>query len=261
MIDSRLNAATRALWLASFVLLIFTGVSLANAPRRPNVVFLLTDDQRWDCLSCAGHPYVRTPHLDRLAAGGVRFRNAFVTTSICCVSRASYFTGKLCRNHGVGDFSTPLSPRNLQDSLPGVLKSAGYRTGCFGKWGIGGPQPKGVFDDWAAWGGQGEYFVQEEGVVRHNSDYLAHRAVKFLRESPRDRPFFLSVLFKAPHDHFLPAFRDDHLFEGVTFPRPPTGTKAHFDRMPEFLRKSLGQDAGGQGHAERGTLPEIRRRP
>src|SRR5262245_23405339 len=97
--------------IASLVVAFFTLSSLAVAdPPRSNFVLFLTDDQRWDCLGCAGHPFLKTPNIDRLAAEGVHFRNAFVTTSICCVSRASYFTGRYCRNHGVGDFNTPLAP-------------------------------------------------------------------------------------------------------------------------------------------------------
>src|ERR1700733_9860874 len=82
----------------------------ADAPARPNVVVLVTDDQRADCLSCAGHPLLKTPHIDRLAAEGVRFPNMFVTTSICAISRASIITGRMCRNHKVGDFATALRP-------------------------------------------------------------------------------------------------------------------------------------------------------
>ena len=78
------------------------------ADRRPNLVLLLTDDQRADCLGVAGHPLLKTPNIDRLANEGTYFPNAFVTTSICCVSRASFMTGRLCRNHEVGDFNTPL---------------------------------------------------------------------------------------------------------------------------------------------------------
>src|SRR5258708_39442723 len=118
------------------VLLLLPATVRADA--KPNFILFLTDDQRWDCLSCAGHPALRTPHIDRLAAEGVRFRNAFVTTSICCVSRASFFTGRLGRNHKVGDFQTALPLDVLAESFPALLKKAGYRTGCFGKWGIGG---------------------------------------------------------------------------------------------------------------------------
>ncbi|HJZ90561.1 MAG TPA: sulfatase-like hydrolase/transferase, partial [Gemmataceae bacterium] len=128
-----------------FLVTITTLLSLAGsalaADRRPNLVLLLTDDQRWDCLGVARHPLLKTPNIDRLATEGTYFRNTFVTTSICCVSRASYFTGLLCRHHKVGDFNSPLPADVLANSFPAQLKKVGYRTACFGKWGIGGPAP------------------------------------------------------------------------------------------------------------------------
>src|SRR5262245_20286485 len=134
---------------------LFLALSAAAADKRPNLILLLTDDQRWDCLGVAGHPLLETPNIDRLSTEGPYFKNAFVTTSICCVSRASYFMGRLCRNHGVGDFNTPLPADVLAASFPALLKKAGNRTACFGKWGIGGPAPKDLFADWDAWGGRG----------------------------------------------------------------------------------------------------------
>ena len=223
--------------LATLVLV----VPAASAPPRPNLVLLLTDDQRWDCLSCSGHPLLKTPNIDRLAADGVQFRNAFVTTSICCVSRASYFTGRLCRTHGVGDFSTPLPPKVLAESLPAMLKAAGYRTGIFGKWGIGGREPRELFDVWDAWGGQGEYFLKDGAETVHNSEYLSRRARQFLAGCKPDQPFCLIVLFKAPHDKFAPDPRDAHWFDNVDIALPKTATKEHFERMPPFLRASLGK--------------------
>src|SRR3954471_10308088 len=147
----------------SLTALLGLSVGASAADRRPNFILFLTDDQRADCLGVAGHPLVKTPNIDRLASEGVYFKNAFVTTSICCISRASYMTGLLCRHHQVGDFNTPLPPDILAKSFPALLKKAGYRTACFGKWGMGGPPPKDVFDSWDAWGGQGEYFLTLDG--------------------------------------------------------------------------------------------------
>jgi arylsulfatase A-like enzyme len=213
----------------------------ADEARRPNIVLMLTDDQRADCLGCAGHPLLKTPHIDRLAAEGARFQNAFVTTSICCVSRASLFTGRLCRNHRVGDFRTPLPPEVLAASFPARLKLAGYRTGCFGKWGIGGAAPREAFDVWDAWADQGKYALDWKGEPVHNSEYLARRAVEFLDGGKPGQPFCLVVLYKAPHDPFQPDARDAGLFRDAEVPLPPTATEEHFARMPPFLRNSLGR--------------------
>jgi arylsulfatase A-like enzyme len=209
------------------------------AERRPNLILFLTDDQRADCLGVAGHPLLKTPNIDRLSRDGVHFQNAFVTTSICCVSRASFMTGRLCRNHKVGDFNTPLPADVLASSFPALLKKAGYRTACFGKWGIGGPAPEGVFDVWDAWAGQGEYFLTLGGKRVHNSEYLTRRAIDFLDSCKPDQPFCLIVLYKSPHDVQQPDPRDADLFKADTIVPPKTATQAHFDRLPEFMRVSM----------------------
>jgi arylsulfatase A-like enzyme len=130
--------------------------------RDPNIVVIVADDMRWDAMSCAGQAVARTPHLDRLAARGTRFTEAFVTTSICCVSRASILTGQHARRHGVGDFQTPV--RDLAALYPMILRRAGYETGFIGKWGIA--QSKRpffqecalAFDFWAGEMGQSSYW-------------------------------------------------------------------------------------------------------
>src|SRR5881398_453441 len=93
-------------------LLVLAGMAApaSAADRPPNVLFLLADDLRWDGLGCTGSPVAKTPHIDALAARGVNFRQHFVTTSICCVSRASIFSGQYARRHGINDFRTAFSP-------------------------------------------------------------------------------------------------------------------------------------------------------
>src|SRR5260221_635313 len=90
----------------------------AGESRRPNLLFILTDDHRFDALGCTGNPIVQTPQIDRLAREGVRFTNAFVTTSICCTSRASIFTGQYARRHGINDFGTPFTPAQIAQIYP-----------------------------------------------------------------------------------------------------------------------------------------------
>jgi arylsulfatase A-like enzyme len=224
---------------ATVIALLGLATSALAADRRPNLVLLLTDDQRWDCLGVAGHPLLKTPNIDRLAADGTYFRNAFVTTSICCVSRASYFTGLMCRHHKVGDFNTPLPADVLAKSFPAQLKKAGYRTACFGKWGIGGTPPKDVFDAWDAWGGQGEYFLELDGKRVHNSEYLSRRAIDFITTCKPDEPFCLIVLYKSPHDVQAPDPRDAGLFTDDRIVPPKTATEDYFNRLPEFMKVSM----------------------
>jgi arylsulfatase A-like enzyme len=224
------------------------GTARAGEPTRPNFLILLTDDQRWDCLGCMGHPLLKTPNLDRLAAEGVLFNNSFVTTSICCISRASLMTGRYARNHRVGDFSTPLPAEVLAESLPALLRKAGYRTGCYGKWGIGGPPPKDVFDEWDAWGGQGAFFHNVDGVKVHNSEYLTRRAEAFLRSGQPGQPFCLAVLYKSPHEPYQPDPRDAGLFVDAIVPVPKTYTAKHFEAMPAFIRTSEGRTRALRDH-------------
>jgi arylsulfatase A-like enzyme len=223
----------------SLAALLCSALSAAAADRRPNLILFLTDDQRWDCLSVAGHPLLKTPNIDRLAIEGTYFPNAFVTTSICCVSRASFMTGLMCRHHKVGDFNTPLPADVLSKSLPALLKKAGYRTACFGKWGIGGPPPKDLFDAWDAWGGQGEYFLDLDGKKVHNSEYLTRRSIDFINSCKPDEPFCLIVLYKSPHDVQEADPRDVNLFKDDKIVPPKTATEEHFNRLPEFMRISM----------------------
>ena len=109
------------------------------AASRPNILFMLTDDQRFDDLGCMGNKIIQTPNLDKLAADGVIFDNAFVTTAICCSSRASILTGQHMRRHQIYDFATPLSSEAMDNTYPVLLRKSGYRTGFLGKMAIGRP--------------------------------------------------------------------------------------------------------------------------
>src|SRR5713101_269002 len=101
-------------------------------PTRPNVIFLLADDQRWDAAGYTGNSIIQTPNIDALARAGVAFRNAYVTTPVCAISRASIFTGEYARRHGILDFTTDFSPTQLAQTYPALLHAAGYRTGFIG---------------------------------------------------------------------------------------------------------------------------------
>ena len=119
-----------------------TAFPAAAAPTgvKPNILFILTDDQRWNTLSCMGDTNILTPNIDRLAQDGVLFQNHFVTTSICCCSRASIITGQYMRRHGIGDFGTPFTPAQWAETYPALLRQNGYRTGFIGKFGVGNDQ-------------------------------------------------------------------------------------------------------------------------
>src|SRR3954464_6602647 len=121
----------RGMMLAAALAAVRVGVGTApaRADDRPNILFLFADAQPYDTLGCAGHPIVQTPTIDRLATEGVRFRNAFVTTSVCWVSRAIVLTGQTARAHIMRNAVPTVAPRALATIYPVQLRAAGYRTG------------------------------------------------------------------------------------------------------------------------------------
>ncbi len=240
--------------------------SQANAPKpaaadRPNIIMLLTDDQRWDTLGIMGNPIIRTPHLDALGRDGVVFDNCFVTTSICAPNRASIFLGQYVSRHGIWDFQKSLTPEQLQLSYVGQLKAAGYWMAFIGKWGVGQP-PKGFFDYDKAWPGQNNYLHWQNGKVVHLEDLMAEQAEECLRLAPADRPFCLSYSFQAPHCQdgdpnrwlkgstlcqpvrtssqpvFLPMATCLSFIGMKSSLAPPLSDPAFFEGLPEFLRTS-----------------------
>jgi arylsulfatase A-like enzyme len=252
--NSRLKAMhNRRQFLASAGAALATGMCAgarsahAGLDSRPNIVVLVTDDQRWDSLSCMGTPVVQTPNLDRLAAEGVLFENNFCTTSICMSSRATILTGLHTRCHGINDFRQPPSDALYERTYPVRLRAAGYRTGFVGKWGLGGPLPEDRFDFFDGFSGQGKYFHEIEGDTRHLTNLIGDKAGEFLAGCAENQPFCLSVSFKAPHVQdqdprqylYDPAFEE--LFQADTVPVPKTADPAFFDTLPEFIRTSEGR--------------------
>jgi arylsulfatase A-like enzyme len=219
----------------------------AAAKRQPNIIFLVTDDQRADTMGCAGNPIIQTPNMDALANNGVRFKNAFVTTSICASSRASIFTGQWTRRHGIIDFRTHFSEEVLAQTYPMLLSQAGYRIGFIGKYGVGAKKdlPIDKYDYWKGFPGQGRYENKDEnGNYKHLTQIMGEQAIEFLNSCSQDRPFCLSVSFKAPHvqDNDPRQFIYDRaysdLYSDVTIPTPETANPLYFDALPEFLRNS-----------------------
>ncbi len=184
------------------------------ADKRPNIVFILTDDHRYDAMGFMGvRPWLRTPAMDRLAAEGVHFQNSFVTTSLCSPSRASFLTGQYASRHGIQNNATPWRDSNL--TFLEMLHGEGYRTGFIGKWhmpGEGLPDLVGQdkVDRMVTFHGQGKYFDcplvidgkkhAQDGYI---TDVLTGHAMDFL-DSTGDDPFCLYLSHKAVHDNFSP---------------------------------------------------------
>jgi arylsulfatase A-like enzyme len=208
---------------------------------RPNIVFLLTDDQRWDTLGCVGNRVIRTPNIDRLAEQGAVFDNHFVTTAICMASRASIFTGLYSACHRINDFRTSFTPEQYARTYPELMRNAGYYTGFIGKYGVGDTMPAGSFDYWRGFPGQGRYFTPEG---RHLTEVMGDQSLEFLSKAPRDRPFCLSVSFKAPHvqdedpKQFLHSPATAELYKDVEFPLPETADTKYLSILPIGVHRS-----------------------
>jgi len=225
---------------------------LHGAAARPNLVFLLADDLRWDTLGYAGNTIVQTPNIDRLAREGVVFRNHFVTTSICNVSRASIFSGEYERRHGIVDFATPFNAEQWRQTYPALLRATGYRTGFIGKFGVGNDKAIAAmtnqFDYWRGLPGQGGlFFDKNDPTHTHKTARFGNQALEFLRGCAPGQPFCLSLSFTAPHARdgqpreFWPDPRDEELYATATIARPAKSSDEWFQRLPEFVQKSEGR--------------------
>jgi N-acetylglucosamine-6-sulfatase len=229
--------------------------ALLSQTKKRNLVFVLTDDHRFDAMGCAGHPLLKTPNLDRLARGGVLFRNAFVTTSLCSPSRASILTGQYVHAHGVTDNITPL-PSGLL-TFPQVLQKHGYRTALIGKWHMGGDSddPRPGFDRWVSFRGQGQYnnpTINFDGSRRkvegYVTDLLTDEALRFVNDNA-NRPFLLYLAHKAVHADFAPAERHKDMYSNVAIPYPKSmaNTEENYKGKPDWVRRQRNSWHGVDG--------------
>lgn len=204
-----------------------------------NVVVLVIDDARWDSIGSAGNRIVRTPRLDALAAEGIRFTQARVTTSICMTSRATLLTGQYMSRHGIDRFGKPLTPEAFAETYPGVLRRAGYWTGYVGKYDVGQARPA-DFDFLRAYHGR-HWVAGADGERVHVTEKNARDSIEFLRARPRDRPFLLSVGYFAAHaedsapEQYLPQEWSASFYDGVTVPPSPLANPRYLAALPPFL--------------------------
>jgi arylsulfatase A-like enzyme len=202
------------------------------AAERPNVVVIITDDQRWDALSCGGNPHLKTPRMDQIAAEGLYFKNAFCTTSLCSPCRASILSGLYAHSHGVVNNFTEY-PTQLA-SFPRQLQKSGYKTAYLGKWHMGeendGKRPG--FDYFVTHKGQGKYFDTEfnfDGndrrvVPGYYTTVVTDMALDWLKQQT-DQPFCLMLGHKAPHSFYIPEPKYANAFDHVDIQYPATAFK------------------------------------
>lgn len=249
MLRSHLHRAI-ILFAAAYSLIPLHVTANEPAARPPNILFFLSDDHRADLLGCAGHPILKTPHIDSLAADGVRFENAFVTTSICAASRATILTGLWERTHRFTFSTPPLADRFVDDSYPVQLRAAGYRVGIIGKLGVYiSEENRNRMWDTAEYLRRTPYFKkQPDGSQRHLTDIIGDRAIAFLKQADAQVPFCLSVSFNAAHaedndkqNHFPWPESEDGLYEGATIPAPRVRTD-YWKELPEFFHTSMNRN-------------------
>lgn len=226
--------------------------SITGAKKR-NVVFILSDDHRYDVMGFLGHPFVKTPYMDKMAKEGVFFKNSFVTTSLCSPSRASILTGQYTHQHKVVDNNSLI--KSGTRFFPQYLQKAGYQTAFIGKWHMGGhsDEPRPGFDHWISFRGQGHYYppnklkrpwtlningksVPQKGYI---TDELTDYAMQWLKEDrDESKPFCMYLSHKAVHGMFYPAERHAGIYKDEKMPIPPTmaNTEENYKDKPMWLK-------------------------
>lgn len=242
---------------ATFFLIIFFNVTYSVADDRPNIIFLMTDDQNVRSLGCYGAPGVETPNIDALAADGVAFDRHYDTTAICMACRATVMTGLLEYRHGV-NFGTgtvgdgQMRKEDWEQSYPMLLHKAGYRTAFAGKFGFtiedtskSGRYPEDDFDMWGGGPGQTSFITaRNKSMVQYAKNYphstrsYGAFGSDFIKESAKkDQPFCLSISFKAPHRPVQPDPLFDDIYAGALFPKPENFGREHGMHFPEQSRQ------------------------
>ena len=205
-----------------------------NVPKRPNILYIMSDDHAAHAISAYGSVINKTPNIDRLATQGMRFNRCFVTNSICTPSRACIITGKYAHINGVPVFNRL---DGSQPTLAKCLQAAGYHTGMIGKWHLGS-DPTG-FDYWNILPGQGVYhdpaFIEMGQKKTHKgyvTDLITDFSIAFIKNRPKDKPFFLMCHNKAPHRPWDPDDKHAHMYDDVDLPEPATFNDDYATRCP-----------------------------
>jgi len=242
-----LGAAAAALPFAKLSTAIAEEMESIPGSNPRNVIFILSDDHRYDFMGFMGKPkFLETPNMDRMAREGVHFENTFVTTSLCSPSRASILTGQLSHHHGVVDNQTLVPEDTI--FFPQYLQQLGYQTVFIGKWHMGksSAEPRPGFDKWISFTGQGEYYdcelnidgktVQSKGYI---TDVLTNYAVDWLQnEWDRNKPFFMYLSHKAVHAMFEPAKRHLGKYDHVKpeYPKSMADTPENYKDKPRWVK-------------------------
>ncbi len=202
----------------------------AEEARRPNILFIMTDDHTTQAMSCYGGRLIQTPNMDRIAGEGIRFDNCYATNALSGPSRACILTGKFSHENGFTDNASIFD--GDQQTFPKLLQQAGYQTAIVGKWHLIS-EPQG-FDWWSVLSGQGEQgdyyspdFWEKDGDTTRNvtcegyvTDVVTDKAISYIQGRDKDRPFCLMLHQKAPHRNWMPSPKNLGIFNDTVFPEP-----------------------------------------
>lgn len=219
---------------------------------KPNIIFILTDDQRWSALGYSGNKIIQTPTMDQLAQQGVYFSNAMVTTPICSASRASIFSGLHERTHRYTFQTGAIRDEFMEVAYPKLLKEAGYYTGFYGKFGVNFPDKEEMFDVIEEYDRnnsfndyRGYYYKKLDNDTVHLTRYTGQKAMDFIEAAPKDKPFSLSVSFSAPHAHdgaplqYFWQEEPDRLFQDKDLPEADISDDKYFEALPLLVREGF----------------------
>lgn len=219
---------------------------------KPNVIFILTDDQRWDAIGYSGNKLIHTPEMDKLARSGAYFENAFSSTPICAGSRASILTGLYERTHGYNFQTGAIRAEYMHSAYPVLLRQAGYYTGFYGKLGVNCGDKDKLFDAFEDYDRNNNfsdrrgYFYKTLGKdTVHLTRYTGQKALDFIDGAPPGKPFCLSLSFSAPHAHdpapdqYFCQEETDQLLRDVTIPGPELSEDRYFNALPEMVKSGF----------------------
>lgn len=217
--------------------------------QKPNIIFILTDDQRFDAIGYAGNKLITTPEMDRLAEEGTFFDKAMVTTPICAASRASILTGLYERTHSFNFKTGNVRESYMENSYPKILKENGYKTAFYGKYGVRYDGLKKQFDQYESYDRnnsfddrRGYYYKKLGKDTVHLTRYTGQKALDFISNSDAEQPFCLSLSFSAPHAHdraekqYFWQEESDNLLENTTIPKAAISSDAYFEAQPKFVQ-------------------------
>ncbi|AUS06274.1 sulfatase-like hydrolase/transferase [Pseudotamlana carrageenivorans] len=235
----------------------FTGLKIANAQNdrdeKPNIIFILTDDQRFDAIGYAGNKYVSTPEMDKLASSGTYFNHGIVSTPICAASRASLWTGLHERAHNFNFQTGNVREEYMGNAYPKLLKENGYYTGFYGKYGVRYDNLESQFDEYESYDRnnrykdkRGYYYKTIDNDTVHLTRYTGQQAIDFIdKNATNKKPFMLSLSFSAPHAHdgapeqYFWQNTTDGLLQNTTIPEPALADKKYFDAQPKAVREGF----------------------